>query len=117
MNKFDILKGISISEKEFTKTSYEKFKKALVYIKNYLINSDGNMYMTVDFLIEINSLITGSNNVTLRKVNVKPYGLDKLYMDKDLIEDELYQIIDQFNDGKITPVKFYSIFKQNTSIL
>ena len=32
-----------------------------------------------------------------------------MYMDKDLTEDKLYQIIDQFNEKKITPVKFYSI--------
>ena len=31
-------------------------------------------------------------------------------MDKDLIEDKVYQIIDQFNKRKITPTKsFYSI--------
>ena len=30
-------------------------------------------------------------------------------MNKDLIEDKLCQIIDQFNEKKITPVKFYSI--------
>ena len=54
--------------------------------------------------------MTASNNITLRKVNVKPYGFDKMCMGKDLIEDKLYQIIDQFNKRKITPVKFYSIF-------
>ena len=32
-----------------------------------------------------------------------------MYMDKDLIEDKLFQIIDQFNEKKITPIKFYSI--------
>ena len=32
-----------------------------------------------------------------------------MYMDKDLIEDKLYWIIDQFNEKKITPTKFYSI--------
>ena len=30
-------------------------------------------------------------------------------MDKDLIEDKLYKIIDKFNQRKTTPVKFYSI--------
>ena len=30
-------------------------------------------------------------------------------MDKELIEDKLYQIIDQFNERKITSTKFYSI--------
>ena len=29
--------------------------------------------------------ITGSNNITLRKVNVEPYKCDKLYVHKDLI--------------------------------
>ena len=66
------------------------------------------MYLTVDSLIEIN-IITGSNNITLRKINVNPYGFDKMYMNKELIEDKLYQIIDQFNEKKITSTKFYSI--------
>ena len=30
-------------------------------------------------------------------------------MDKELIEDKLYQIIDQFNERKIKSTKFYSI--------
>ena len=30
-------------------------------------------------------------------------------MDKELIEDKPYQIIDQFNERKITSTKFYSI--------
>ena len=30
-------------------------------------------------------------------------------MGKELIDDKLYQIIDQFNERKITPTKFYSI--------
>ena len=67
------------------------------------------MVVTVDSLTEINNLITGSYSITLRKVNVKPYGFDKMYMDKELIEDKLYQIIDQLNERKITSTKFYSI--------
>ena len=31
------------------------------YTENNLIDSDGNMYLTVDSLIEINNIITGSN--------------------------------------------------------
>ena len=83
-------------------------QEALDYIKNNLIDSDGGMYLTVDSLTEIN-IITGSNNITLRKINVNPYGFDKMYMNKELIEDKLYQIIDQFNEKKITSTKFYSI--------
>ena len=40
-------------------------------------------------------------NINLRKVNLKPYGFDKMYMGKELTEHELYQIIDQFNERKI----------------
>ena len=57
----------------------------------------------------INNIITGSNNITLRKVNLKPYRFDKMYMDKELIGNKLYQIIDQFNERKIASTKFYSI--------
>ena len=67
------------------------------------------MYLTTDSLIEINNIITGSNNIKLRKVNVKPYAFDNIYMDKELIEDKLYQIIDPFSEIQITSTKFYSI--------
>ena len=98
-----------MSEKEFTGTNYKRLQKALVYIENNLIGSDGGMYLTVDSLKETNNIITGSNNITLRKVNVKPYGFDKMYMDKELIEDKLYQIKVQFNERKIMSAQFYSI--------
>ena len=68
------------------------------------------MYVTINSLIEINNIITGSNDITLRKVNVELYGFDKMYMDKELVEDKLlYQIIDQFNERKITSAELYSI--------
>lgn len=43
------------------------------------------MYLTIDLLINMTNIITGSNNVTLRKVIVKPYGYDKMHRDKYLI--------------------------------
>ena len=33
-------------------------------------DSDGNMYLSADSFIEINNIITGSKNNTLRKINV-----------------------------------------------
>ena len=57
----------------------------MVYIKNNLIDTNGGIYLTVDSLIEIKDIVTCSYNITLRKVNVKPYGFDKMYMDKELI--------------------------------
>ena len=65
-------------------------------------------YLTVDSLIKRNNIIIGSNNITLRKV-VKTYGFDKMYTDKELIENKLYQIIDQFSERKITSTKLYWI--------
>ena len=66
-----------------------------------MIDSDGNMYLTVAFSIDIDNIIIGLKNITLRKVKVKPYGFDKMYMEKELIEDKLYQTIDQLNKIKI----------------
>ena len=106
---YDIVKEVLISEKKFTETNHKRLQKTLVYIKNGLTDSDRGKHLIVDSLIEINNIITGSNNITLRKINVKPYGFDKVYVDKELIEDKLYQTIDQFSERKITSTKFYSI--------
>ena len=65
---FDVIKEILISEKQFTETNYKRLEKDLAYIENNLIDFDGCMYLTVDSLIKINSIITGSNNITLGKV-------------------------------------------------
>ena len=65
------------------------------------------MYLTVDSLVDINNIITGSNNITLTKVTVKSYVYDKMYVDKDLIEDKLHELIDQFSDRKISHRDFY----------
>ena len=62
-----------------------------------MTDSDSNVYLTVDSMIETNNIITCSNNITLRRVNVKPYEFDKKDMDKYLKED------------KFTPAMFYSI--------
>ena len=105
----DVIKEILISEKKFTETNYKRVQKALVYIENNLIGSDSGICLTVVFLMETRNIITSSNNITLRKVNVKPYGFDKMHMDKELIEDKLYQIIDLFNEKTITSTKVYSI--------
>ena len=52
----------------------------MIYIKKKF---DGfwwqNIYLKVDSLVEINDITTGSNNITLRKVNVRPYGLNNIY--------------------------------------
>ena len=71
------------------------------------------MHLTVDHFVEINNLITGSNNITLRKVSVKRYEFDKMYIDKELIEDKLLQAIDQFNERK----KFYSILLNKIMVM
>ena len=68
------------------------------------------IYQFTYSLREINNMITNSSNITLRRVNVKPYGLDETYVNKKLIEDTFYQIIDQFSERNIH-------LKQDTSIL
>ena len=58
-----------------------------------------------------------SSNITLRKINVKSYGYDKIYMGKDLIEDKLYQLIDQFNKRKTNHRDFYYELLNNIHLL
>ena len=84
-------------------------QEIIVYIKNNLIDTDGVIYLTIDFLIKVNKIKTGLNNITLRKVSVKLYEFNKMNMNKELIDNKLYQITDQFNGRKVTSTKFYSI--------
>ena len=94
-NEKNLLEKVLLSEKEMVYINVEKLKHALARIKNNFTDFDDNMYLTVDSLEDISNIITGSNNITLRKVSsVKPRGYDKMYMDKDLIQDKLYQLVD-----------------------
>ena len=40
----------------------------------------------VESLVKTNNKITGSNNITLRKGDIKLYGFDKISIYKELIE-------------------------------
>lgn len=93
-NKKIMLRIILVSEKELSDINFERLKQALVYINNNSIDSDGNIYLDFHLLADINNIITGWNNITFRTVNVEPHGHEKMYTDKDLIEDKLSQLID-----------------------
>ena len=71
------------------------------------------MYLTVNSLIDKNNIITGFNNIALRKVNIKAHGYDKIYIDKDLMEDTLHQSIDQFNERNVNHRYFYFALLSN----
>ena len=85
-----MLEKILLSEKKLGEINFKRLKNALVYIKNNLTDSDDSMDLTNDTLIDIKNIITGLNNITLRKVNVRPYEYNKIYIDIDLIEDKIY---------------------------
>ena len=54
-----MLKNILSLTNLFLKMSninFEKLKKALIYIKTNLTDSDNNMYLTVDLLIDISNI-------------------------------------------------------------
>ena len=54
-----MLKNILSLTNLFLKMSninFKKLKKALIYIKTNLIDSDNNMYLTVDLLIDISNI-------------------------------------------------------------
>lgn len=69
--------------------------------------------LTVHSFIDKNNIKTSSNNINLRKVNVKPYGCDKVYLNKDLIEDKPCQLIDEFNEIKTNEWDFYFVLPDN----
>ena len=70
---------ILISEKELSNINFERFD-------NNFFDSDNNIYLTADSLIDINKIITALNNINRRKVNVKSNVYDKMYIEEHFIE-------------------------------
>ena len=108
-----MLEKILVSEKELSDINFERLRKALTHIKNNLFDSDNNMYLAFNLLIDINNMITGSNSITQRKVNNKLYRYDKMYIDQDLIKYKLYELIDQFDERKISHRDFHFALLHN----
>ena len=86
-------------EREESNLNAWRLKAAYNYKNQYLIDSKGSLFLTVDSLIQLNNIITGSN---LRIYHVRPAGYrSKKYMTTDKIEASLYGLIDDFNDRRI----------------
>ena len=109
--KLQSLIKILDEEKELNNINLIRMISARTFKNKELINADGDLFLTVDSLITINNYITGSRNIQLRQVNVRPaFYFNKQYMDFTKIESELYKLVDQFNERKITPRTFCDIF-------
>ena len=62
--------------------------------KNMLLTSkNGDLFLTVDSLITLKDIITGSQYIGLRDINVKPAGYSKKYLGKSFAEAALYCFI------------------------
>ena len=101
---------ILIDEKELTEINLERLIQARIYKDKELITADNDLLLTVDSLITLNNIVTGSQNLSLRSVNVRPAFHKKQYMDFTKSEFELYKLVDAFNDRYITIRQFYHIF-------
>ena len=108
--KLQSLIKILDEEKELNNINLIRMISARTFKNKELINADGDLFLTVDSLIIINNYITGSHNIQLRQVNVRPEFYNKQYMDFTRIEPELYKLVDQFNERKITARTFCDIF-------
>ena len=108
--KLNALFKILEEEDELNDINAIRMVNAHEFKNQELINKEGDLFLTVDSLIRVNNLITGSHNMHLRQINVKPAFYNKQYMDFTRIELKLYRLIDQFNERKITPRTFCDIF-------
>ena len=101
---------ILIDEKELSLLNLRRLVDALIYKNKELVTAEGDLLLTVDSLITLSNIITGSNNLFLRSVNAKPAFYQKQYLDFTLIKFELYKLVDLFNDRYITDREFYHTF-------
>ena len=56
----DAFQKILIEEGEYSDVNYYFMQTALKYKNTYLTNENNNLFLTVDSLITLNSIITGS---------------------------------------------------------
>ena len=110
IGKFESLLTILNEENELNYINFIRMIRACNFKDKELINKDGDFYLTVDSLIRINNLITDSNNIQLRQINVNRAFHEKQYMDFTMIKSELYILVDKFNERQITPRRFCNIF-------
>ena len=68
----EILVKILNEEGELTKKNIFRMILAHQFKNKELLNQDGDLFLTVDSLITLNNFVTGSCNIQLRQVNVKP---------------------------------------------
>lgn len=104
----DILQIILLEEGEFNNHNYFFMKSGLECKNTFLTDENGDLFLTVD------SLITSNNDYWLSKyncnINAKLAGYNKMYMNVSLIESALNQLVDEFNDRKLTHRQFCKIF-------
>ena len=101
---------ILIDEKELTLLNLERLIQTRIYKNTELVTTDGDLLLHVDSLITLNNIITGSDNLSLRSVNVRPAFYKKQFLHFTKIEFELYKLVDLFNDRYITNKEFYHAF-------
>ena len=77
----DNLVKILSEEKELTPTNLARLMHARIYKNTELLTADNDLVLTLDSLITLNNIITGSNNLSLRSVNVRPAFHKKQYLD------------------------------------
>ena len=97
-------------EREMTNKNLFQMMLAQQFKNKELLNQDGDLFLTVDSLITLNNFVTGSRNIQLRQINVKPALYDKKYMDFTKIESELYLLVDKFNERQISTRIFCDVF-------
>ena len=110
IQKNEFTKKILIEEGELNNTNCYFMKDTLEYRNRYLWIKMAICFLTVDSLIHLINLITGSNNLELRKVDVRPTGYHRSYMDWCNVEFALYALVDYFNDCLITKKDFCERF-------
>ena len=89
----DALQKILIKKGEYSDLNYYFIQTTLKYKNTYLTNKNSDLFLTVDSLITLNNIITGSWHIGLRDINVKPGGYSKIYKDKSLVEAALYCLV------------------------
>ena len=108
--KEKLIELILVNEHENTEKNFKNLLKAYYFICQNLKEDNINLFLTAQFLIEINNIILEKNNTTLRMKQVKPAGYNFQYMDYRMILPKLQTLTDNWNSRFLTPSEFIQKF-------
>ena len=108
--KHNFINLILKEEKENNYLNQIRCENSVNFIKKYLKTDEGDLFLTLESLIEVNNCVLNKKNVMFRKKDVMPRGYRKCYVDHSEVKKLTQVLVDDWNGRYITKSNFVKRF-------